>query len=137
MDLEQRASRMLEDLPMAQLAEKLNQIGGEGKLAEKEWRIRNRLKWHDKAKSAIRHLLHRERNPSLEEARQIEAAHLKWCAEQVELNRRNNEQLFLSMRAALEAMERTDPEFYGPTVEEVRQLLFQNRPALRLVGGEN
>lgn len=128
----------LEKLPMTSaLAEKLDRIGGDGKLQEREWRIRCRLNWHTKAKSAVRHLLHGERKPTLEEAREIEAAHFKWCAEQVKANRDANIQLFNSMREALDAMERTDSEFFGPHIEEMRQLLLQNRIPLRVVGREN
>lgn len=115
----------LEKSSMTALAEKLGQIGGAGRLKEREWRIRVRLNWHGKARSAVRHLLHGERRPTLEEARQIEAAHLKFCAEKVEANRRENECLFQSMRAALAAMEASDPEFYRPHIEAMRGMLLQ------------
>lgn len=127
---------MVEKVSMSQaLAEMLDRIGGPGKFQERDWRISSRLNWHTKAKSAVRHLLHGERKPTLEEAKQIEAAHFKWCAEQVKANRDANEQLFKSMREALDAMERTDAEFFGPHIEEMRQLIFQNRLPLRIAGG--
>lgn len=117
----------LESLSMTALAEKLSAIGGAGKLEEREWRIRCRLNWHTKARSAVRHLLHGERKPSLEESKQIEAAHLRYCAEKIEANANENRQLFESMRQALAAMEASDPEFYRPHIETVRELLFHSR----------
>lgn len=46
---------------VAALAEKLSILAGSGKLADREWRIRNRCQWHRKAKSSVRHLLYGER----------------------------------------------------------------------------
>jgi len=63
----------LEKNSMTALAEKLAVLGGTGPLKQREWRIRCRLGWHDKASSAVRHMLHRERLPSLDEAKEIEA----------------------------------------------------------------
>lgn len=115
----------LEKFSMAALAEKLAAIGGGGKLAEREWRIRCRLNWHDKARSTVRHMLYGERRPDAEEAKQIEAAHLRYCAEKVKANAAENEAIFHSMRSALAAMEASDAEFFRPHVEAVRELLFQ------------
>jgi hypothetical protein len=113
--------------------DQLRRIGGAGPLKTIEWRIRVRLNWHGKARSAVRHLLHGERQPSLAEAKDIEAAHLLWCAQQVEANRRENLQLYQSMRSALAAMEAGDAEFYRPHIEALRQLLLRGRSAS---GGE-
>lgn len=110
---------------VAALAEKLDQIGGTGPLKAREWRIRTRCGWHAKPKTFVRHLIYGERRPTLEEGRQIEAAHLKYCAKKIEENRRENTELFDAMRQALEAMETSDPEFYRPHIEAVRDLLFQ------------
>lgn len=109
---------------MAALAEKLGALGGAGKLSEREWRIRVRLNWHNKPRSTIRHMLYGERRPDFNEARQIEAAHLKHCAEKIEANSNDNARLYQSMRSALAAMEATDPEFFRPTIEAVRDQLF-------------
>ena len=111
---------------MAALAAKLSELGGGGKLAEREWRIRCRLNWHRKPKSAVRHLLYGERRPSLDEAKEIEAAHLRLCAEKIEANRDDNARLFAAMRTALATMEASDPEFYRPHIEAVRELLFRH-----------
>jgi hypothetical protein len=110
---------------MAALAEKLNAIGGNGKLLEREWRIRSRLNWHTKARSSIRHMLYGERQPSLDEAKQIEIAHLKYCAEQIEAHRAENAKLFDSLRRSLDAMQKTDPEFFVTQVQAVREIMHR------------
>jgi len=109
------------------IAEKLAALGGSGPLKAREWRIRNRLGWHAKAQSAVRHILYGERRPTVEEVKEIEAAHLRYCAERMRANATENEALLSSMRSALAAMEASDPEFFGPTLEAVRSILFQRR----------
>jgi len=128
---------MLEKVSMAAIAEKLSAIGGTGPLKEREWRIRCRLGWHDKAASAVRHLLYRERRPSLDEAREIEAAHLKFCAEKILENRAENETLLSSMRSALAAMESSDPDFYRAHIEALGAMLLQSRHQSRENGNED
>lgn len=118
---------VLEFRSMHAIAEKLTALGGDGPLKAREWRIRCRLGWHSKAQSAVRHLLYRERRPSLDEAREIEAAHLKFCAERILENRAENETLMASMRSALAAMEASDPEFFEPTIKAVGEILLQRR----------
>jgi hypothetical protein len=120
-------SMTLEKSSMHAIAEKLTALGGTGPLTSREWRIRCRLNWHTKASSAVRHLLYGERQATLEEAREIEAAHLKYCAERLHANRAENEALLQTMRSALAAMEESDPEFFGPTLEAVQQMLLQRR----------
>jgi hypothetical protein len=115
----------LEFSSMTALAEKLAAIGGDGPLKSREWRIRSRLNWHTKAASAVRHMLYGERTPSLEEAKQIEAAHLRYCAERINANAAENASLLREMQSALAAMEACDPEFYRPHVEAMRELLLQ------------
>jgi hypothetical protein len=127
---------MLEKGSMNALAEKLSDIGGHGPLKAREWRIRCRLNWHHKASSAVRHLLYRERCPSLDEAKEIEAAHLKFCAEKLLENRAENQTLMASMRSALAAMEESDPEFYRAHIEAVGAMLLQSRHQAGEGGGE-
>lgn len=103
--------------PMRLIVEKLEAIGGDGKWLERDWRIRVRLNWHHKARSAVRHMLDGTRRIDAAEAKQIELAHVKYCAEQIEANRVENAKLFASMRSAIAAMEASDPEFYGPHIE--------------------
>jgi len=117
----------LEKSSMTALAEKLTALGGHGPLKSREWRIRCRLNWHDKAASAIRHLLYGERRPTLAEAKQIESAHLCYCAERIRENAAENETLLSSMRTALAAMEASDPEFFEPTIKAVGEMLLQRR----------
>lgn len=109
---------------MNAIAEKLTAIGGHGPLKLREWRIRVRLNWHHKARSAVRHLLYGERSPSLEEARQIEAAHLKYCAERIHANAAENAALFREMQSALTAMEESDPEFSSRTLKRCASYCF-------------
>lgn len=112
---------------MTALVEKLSSIAGGGKLSEREWRVRCRLKWHTKPKSSVRHLLYGERKPSIEEARQIEAAHFKLCAEKIQEHDEATKRLFENMRIALMAMEQSDPGFFGPHIQEARELLLRHR----------
>jgi hypothetical protein len=128
---------MMEESSMTALAEKLTDIGGTGPLKAREWRIRCRLNWHDKASSAVRHLIYGERRPSLDEAREIEAAHLKYCAEKILENRAENASLLSSMHAALAAMESSDPEFYRAHIEALGAMLLQSRSQSRENGGDN
>lgn len=118
---------MMEKFSMTALVEKLNAIGGTGKWLEREWRIRTRLNWHTKARSAVRHMAYGERKPSLQEAREIEIAHLKFCAETTEANREANARLYSEMRGAIAAMEQSDPEFYRPHIEALGELLLRDR----------
>lgn len=117
---------------MSAFAEKLAFIGGVGKFEVREWRIKRELGWHNKASSTVRHLLHGEQKPSLEEAKEIEIALVKRFAKQIEANREENAKLFASMRDALDAMQRTDPEFYAAHIEALRNSMFRNGN----VGGE-
>lgn len=117
----------LEKRSMTVLAEKLAALGGAGPMKSREWRIRCRLGWHDKAASAIRHLIYGERRPTWQEAREIEAAHLKFCAERIRANEAENVALISTMRSALAAMEASDPEFFEPTIKAVGEMLLQRR----------
>lgn len=128
---------VLEKFSMTALAEKLAAIGGDGPLKSREWRIRSRLNWHTKARSAVRHMLYGERCPTLEEAKQIEAAHLKYCAERINANAAENEALLSEMRSALAAMETCDPEFFRPHIEAVGKLLLQPWNRVREGGSED
>jgi hypothetical protein len=121
----------LEFSSMTALAEKLAAIGGAGPLKSREWRIRSRLNWHTKATSAVRHMLYGERTPSLEEAKQIEAAHLRYCAERINANAAENASLLREMQSALAAMEACDPEFFRPHIESVGELLLQRGHQVR------
>lgn len=125
----------LEKISTMALAEKLGAIGGTGPMKAREWRIRCRLGWHDKAASAIRHLLYGERRPTWQEAREIEAAHLKFCAERIRANEAENAALLSSMRAALAAMEAGDADFYKPHIEALRAMLLQRRAQASEPGG--
>lgn len=109
--------------PMAALAEKLGVIAGGGKLAEREWRLRSRCHWHRKPKSSVRHLLYGERRPSLEEAREIEAAYARHCAEKLEQNRRENAALVESIVGFAEMARRVDEDFYASHLEALRETL--------------
>lgn len=111
---------------MAALVEKLNALGGHGPMKSREWRIRSRLKWHDKASSTVRHMLYGERCPSIEEAKQIEAAHLRYCAERIHANQAENDALVQEMRSALAAMEASDPEFFQPHIQAIGEMLLQH-----------
>lgn len=108
---------------VAALAEKLSILAGSGKLADREWRIRNRCQWHRKAKSSVRHLLYGERRPSFEEAREIEAAYALHCADKLEANRRENAALVESIVGFAEMARRVDEDFYASHLEALREAL--------------
>lgn len=126
----------LEKFSMSAVLDKLEVIAGHGKFATRDWQVRKRLNWHTKAKSVVRHMLSGERKISVEEAAQIHAAHLKYCAEQVEANRNENTKLFADMHSAIAAMQATDPDFYRPHIEAIGELLFQGRDMVRKNGSE-
>lgn len=119
------------------LAEKLSVLGGHGPLKSREWRIRCRLGWHSKAQSAVRHLLYGERSATHEEAKQIEAAYLKHCAERIQQHAAETAHLYRELQSALAAMEASDPEFFAPHIDAVRELLFQRRNQARETGSED
>lgn len=127
----------LEKISTMALAEKLGALGGSGPMKAREWRIRCRLGWHDKAASAIRHLMYGERRPTWEEAHEIEAAHLKFCAERIELNARENSALLRELRSALAAMEASDPDFFEPTIKAVGEMLLQRWAQALEHGGQD
>lgn len=100
-------------------ADKLRELAGTGKLAVREWRIRERLNWQDKAKTAVRHMLQGEQFPKPEEASQIEAAY----------EAHSRAALIASINEFAARAERVDAEFFGPTIEALRE-------SLRRLGGE-
>ena len=117
----------LEKETMAALTAKLADIAGDGKLQAREWRVRCRLNWHNKAPSRIRHIIYGEVRPSLDEAREIEAAYAKWCANRLREIDGETKQLFDSIRQSVAAMEATDPEFFAPTIADVSAALLRCR----------
>lgn len=126
----------LEKFAMTALVEKLAALGGDGPFKSREWKIRSRLNWHTKARSAVRHILAGARKVSLEEAQQIEAAHMKYCAEKVEANRDENRKLLDALARSLAAMEASDPDYFSEQVEAVREILFRRGNANAENGGE-
>lgn len=122
--------------PMTSIVAKLNDLAGPKPTKSQDWRIRVRLNWHDKARSAIRHMLAGTRKITHEEARQIEAGHLRYCAEKAEANRAETQKLFASMRTAIAAMERSDPAFFGEQIAAMREVLLRPRKLSAPVGNE-
>lgn len=110
---------------MTALAEKLRAIGGDGKFAACEWRIRVALNWHTKPKSTIRHMINLERRPTYQEAQEIEAAYAKHCAAKVEQNRRENAELIESIIRFAEQARHVDEDFYQPRLEALRESLLR------------
>jgi hypothetical protein len=117
----------MENMSMEAVLRKLDQLGGAGPLKLKMRNVRSRLRWRDVTDNTIRHLLYREQKPSLEQVRQIEAAHLKHCAEKVRHLNDEVKQLYAGMREAIAAMEADDAEYHRETLAEVRHALFQAR----------
>lgn len=100
------------------VADKLAELAGQGKLAVRELRIRQRLNWHAKPKTAVRHMLQGEQFPKPEEASQIEAAY----------EAHSRAALIASINEFAARAERVDAEFFGPTIEALRA-------SLRRLGG--
>lgn len=116
---------MLEKFSMEAVLNKLAAIGGNGKFQEKDWRIRCRLNWHTKAKSAVRHMLSGARKIEPEEIKDIEEGFIKHFPEMVEAHRAANRQLFDQMRTEVARLEAGDVEFHKPQIEAMRSVLLQ------------
>lgn len=108
---------------MAAVADKLSELAGIGKLAVREYRVRSRLNWHTKAKTAVRHLLHGEQKADEDERLQIDAAHARWCAEKIEANTHDTARLIASIAEFAERASRVDAEYFREDIEALRQSL--------------
>ena len=71
-------------------------------------------------------MLRGERQIDVDEARDIEAAHFKFCAEKAAANNDENRKLFETMQQALAAMQQSDAEFFAGHIEAVRDLFFHH-----------
>ena len=119
------------------LADKISALAGDGKLAEREWRVRVRCGWHRKAKTMVRHLLHFERRPSHQEAQDIEAAYARYCAEKIEKNRAENADLLNSIVSFAEIASRVDADFYSSHLEALRESLLRLGLDVPPLGGKD
>lgn len=102
--------------------EMLAELGGDTKGEAKDWRLRHRLGWHAKAKSAIRHILYGEQTLSAQDERDIEAAYIRYHADQIEANRAEDRKHYATLRATMEFLETVDPDFHRPAVEALRHV---------------
>lgn len=119
----------------------LEKIGGDGKFAAKDWRIRRALDWGAKAKSAIRHLLDGERKFSAQEERDVEAGYMRFCAALIKAHHEEDQKLIATIRSSLAYLESVDPDFHRSAIEALRSmagdlgdLAGQGRPQDRGVG---
>jgi hypothetical protein len=103
-------------------AEMLEQIA-EGRKAEaRDWHLRCKLNWHEKAKSFVRHVWYGEQELSAQDERDIELAYIRYHADQIEANRAEDRRLFATIRSSLEYLESADPEFHRPAIEALGEL---------------
>lgn len=102
--------------------EMLEQLGGKRKGEARDWHLRNLLKWHDKAKTAIRHMLYDEQTLSRDEEREIEAAYIRFHADQIEANREEDRRHYAALRSAIQSLETVDPDFHRPAIEALRDV---------------
>ena len=105
--------------------DKLAELGGAGPAKVCEERIKTRTGWHDKAPSAIRHMLSGSRKISADERNDIEAAYLRYCADKIKVNNDDNRRLYQTIRNAIAALEKSDPEFHRPQIEALREIVNQ------------
>lgn len=99
--------------------EMLDKIGGGVgvKMLAKDHKIRKRLKWHDKAKSAIRHILNGEQTLSGQDERDIELGFLTYCADLIEAHRDEDQKMLETIRSSLEYLQAADADFHRPAIE--------------------
>jgi hypothetical protein len=102
--------------------EMLEQLGGKRKAEARDWHLKCLLGWHTKAKSAIRHILYGERTLTAQEERDIEAAFIRYHADQIEANRAEDRKHYATLRSALEYLETADPDFHRPAIEALRDV---------------
>lgn len=122
---------MIGELTHIQMLGKIG--GGEGpKFQAKDWEIRKRLNWHDKAKSAIRHLLAGERKFSPQEERDVEAGFMRFCADEIRRHHDEDREYLAQIRSSIEHLERIDPDFHRPAIQALGELA----DCLRSVAGE-
>lgn len=110
-----------------EMSEKLLQLGGGGGRFSKSMvrPIMSRLKWWDTgADNRIRHLIYREQKPTPEQVRDVRRAYIKYRAERLAIERRENNAILAdNVRTALEAMQHSDPDFFARDIEAHRALL--------------
>lgn len=112
---------MIEALTHSQMLDKIG--GGDGpKLPAKEWNIRKALSWHDKAKSAIRHLLAGEQKFSPQEQRDVEAGFMRFCADQIRRHHEQDQQYLATIKSSIERLETIDPDFHRPAIQALGEL---------------
>ncbi|WP_119270882.1 hypothetical protein [Taklimakanibacter deserti] len=109
--------------------DKLGLIAGPGKLQQKITEARRRLarinnnRWRSPlAPGRIKRFLYGEQKPEFEEVDDIREAYQQFCDEKVRLAKR--------VLANIEYAQRTDPEMYGPQIEQLIAVLDQLRPFL-------
>lgn len=102
--------------------EMLEELGGDRKAEALDWYLRNKLGWHDKARSAIRHILYGEQALSAQDERDIEAAYIRFHADEIEANRERDRKHYDTLRSTLAFLETADPDFHRPAIEALRDV---------------
>lgn len=102
--------------------EMLEELGGGRKAEARDWHLRCLLGWHKKARTALRHILNGEQKLSAQDERDIEAAFIRFHADQIEANREEDRQHYATLRSALEYLEKADPDFHRPAIEALRDV---------------
>jgi hypothetical protein len=102
--------------------EMLEKLGGDRKAEALDWHLRCLLNWHTKAKSAIRHILYGEQTLTAQDERDIEAAYIRFHADQIEANREEDRSHYATLGAVLQYLETVDPEFHRPAIEALRDV---------------
>jgi hypothetical protein len=102
--------------------EMLEELGGDRKAEARDWHLRCLLNWHDKAKSAIRHILSGEQKLSGQDERDIEAAYITYHADEIEANREEDRKHYAALRDVIAVLETADPEIHRKAIEAVRDV---------------
>ena len=106
---------------------KLNQLSGPGKLSARIWTAKCRLGWHnDGDEGRIKRLIYGEYKQIPHEIIEaVRVAHARWCADQIEANRKENNRLIAEITRFLKQAEHMDPDFLQPHLEALRTSLYQ------------
>lgn len=126
---------MIEALTHQEMLAKI--ASGEKKFAAKDWRIRKALNWHAKAKSAVRHLLAGEQTFSPQEERDVEAAFLQFCADQIRRHHEEDRQYIATIKSSIQHLENIDPDFHRPAIQALGELADCLRGVAGKAGREN
>ena len=112
---------MIVELTHREMLDKIG--GGEAvKATAKDWNIRCALSWHEKAKSAIRHLLAGEQKFTPQDERDVEAGFMRFCADQIRRHNEQDREYLATIKSSIARLENIDPDFHRPAIQALGEL---------------